>query len=127
MKAPELVRHVARAVAAAGGRAWVVGGSVRDALLGRPGKDWDLEVHGLSAEDLQRALARFRASPPVGQSFAVFKVRGSDLEVDVAVLGGGPAGCAAALSLRALRPELSVLLVEATSYGATPVSNTRLA
>jgi flavin-dependent dehydrogenase len=38
---------------------------------------------------------------------------------DVAVLGGGPAGCAAALSLRALRPELSVLLVEATSYGAT--------
>jgi len=92
MKAPELVRHVARAVAAAGGRAWVVGGSVRDALLGRPGKDWDLEVHGLSADELRLALARFRASPPVGQSFAVTKVRGSDLEVDVALAPAAPEG-----------------------------------
>ncbi len=38
---------------------------------------------------------------------------------DVAIIGGGPAGCAAALSLRELRPELSVLVVEGTSYGAT--------
>ena len=38
---------------------------------------------------------------------------------DVAIIGGGPAGCAAALSLRELRPELSVLVAEGTSYGAT--------
>ena len=37
---------------------------------------------------------------------------------DVAVLGGGPAGAAAALSLRQLRPELRVVLVEASRYSA---------
>jgi flavin-dependent dehydrogenase len=36
--------------------------------------------------------------------------------IDVAVLGGGPAGCAAALALRANFPTLSVVLVEAGEY-----------
>lgn len=35
---------------------------------------------------------------------------------DVAVIGGGPAGCAAALTLRACFPALSVVLLEAGSY-----------
>jgi flavin-dependent dehydrogenase len=35
---------------------------------------------------------------------------------DVIILGGGPAGCATALSLRAHAPALSVTLVEASSY-----------
>jgi 2-polyprenyl-6-methoxyphenol hydroxylase-like FAD-dependent oxidoreductase len=37
-------------------------------------------------------------------------------ELDVIILGGGPAGCAMALSLRAHAPALSVALVEASSY-----------
>ncbi len=37
---------------------------------------------------------------------------------DVAILGGGPAGAAAALSLRRLRPALRVGLVEASRYSA---------
>jgi flavin-dependent dehydrogenase len=37
---------------------------------------------------------------------------------DVAVLGGGPAGAAAALSLRRLRPALRVALVEPSRYNA---------
>lgn len=36
--------------------------------------------------------------------------------LDVIILGGGPAGCATALSLRAHAPALSVALVEASSY-----------
>lgn len=36
--------------------------------------------------------------------------------VDVAVIGGGPAGCAAALTLRAHFPELCVAMVEAGDY-----------
>jgi flavin-dependent dehydrogenase len=35
---------------------------------------------------------------------------------DVVIIGGGPAGCATALSLRAHAPALSVALVEASSY-----------
>lgn len=36
--------------------------------------------------------------------------------IDVAVLGGGPAGCSAALTLRATFPALSIVLVEASDY-----------
>jgi flavin-dependent dehydrogenase len=43
---------------------------------------------------------------------------------DVAVLGGGPAGAAAALSLRRLRPALRVALVEASRYNAWRVGET---
>jgi flavin-dependent dehydrogenase len=35
---------------------------------------------------------------------------------DVAIIGGGPAGASAALSLRQLRPQLRVLVVEASHY-----------
>jgi len=43
---------------------------------------------------------------------------------DVAVLGGGPAGAAAALSLKRLRPALRVALVEASRYTAWRVGET---
>ncbi len=43
---------------------------------------------------------------------------------DVAVLGGGPAGAAAALSLRHLRPALRVVLVETSRYTAWRVGET---
>jgi 2-polyprenyl-6-methoxyphenol hydroxylase-like FAD-dependent oxidoreductase len=43
---------------------------------------------------------------------------------DVAILGGGPAGAAAALSLRQLRPALRVAIVEASQYSAWRVGET---
>jgi flavin-dependent dehydrogenase len=43
---------------------------------------------------------------------------------DVAVVGGGPGGCAAALALRAHAPGLSVALVEATDYAEPRVGET---
>lgn len=45
----------------------------------------------------------------------------SERSCDVAVVGGGPGGCAAALSLRAHAPALSVVLVEASGYEALRV------
>lgn len=70
---------IARAVAAAGGRAWLVGGAVRDQLLGLPAKDLDLEVFGVPAERLPELLAPFGRVEPVGQSFPVYKVAGIDV------------------------------------------------
>ena len=54
--------------------AWLVGGCVRDALLGCPGKDFDVEVFGLGCESLARALARWGKVDLVGQSFGVVKL-----------------------------------------------------
>ena len=60
----------------AGGRTFVVGGAVRDALLERPVKDFDLEVFGLSPEAILEALAPIARVEPAGDSFPVFKVAG---------------------------------------------------
>jgi tRNA nucleotidyltransferase (CCA-adding enzyme) len=65
---------VAAAVRAAGGRGLVVGGWVRDRLLGRLSKDLDLEVFGIRREQLVPLLERFGRVEPVGQSFPVFKL-----------------------------------------------------
>lgn len=43
---------------------------------------------------------------------------------DVAILGGGPGGAATAISLRAHAPELSVVLIEASSYDAPRIGET---
>ncbi len=73
-EALEPARAIAAAVSAAGGRAWVVGGFVRDRLLGLDPKDLDLEVFGIPAVDLPALLGRFGRVEPVGQSFPVYKV-----------------------------------------------------
>ncbi len=55
---PPVVRRIAARVHAAGGRALLVGGSVRDFLTGTALKDYDLEVFGIAADDLERLLGR---------------------------------------------------------------------
>src|SRR5512138_3376848 len=69
-----LAHEIAREVAGAGGRALVVGGWARDALLGRPSKDIDLEVFNLSADRLRELLHTFGPVQTVGESFTVYKV-----------------------------------------------------
>jgi tRNA nucleotidyltransferase (CCA-adding enzyme) len=77
----ELALDIARAARDAGGRALIVGGWVRDRLMGRASKDVDLEVYGIPAEPLRELLARFGPVNIVGESFTVFKVA----DVDVAL------------------------------------------
>ena len=69
----EVIR-IAEAVRDAGGRALLVGGWVRDELLGLPPKDADLEVFGIPADRLRAMLERLGRVETVGESFAVFKV-----------------------------------------------------
>lgn len=64
------------------GRPYLVGGSVRDALLGRPAHDFDVEVFGTGFERLREVLATFGPTDVVGKSFGVIKVRLSDREYD---------------------------------------------
>lgn len=76
-----VARAIATAVRAQGGRALVVGGYVRDALLGHRSKDLDLEVFGLPAATLKGVLAQFGSINTVGESFTVFKVQGLDVSL----------------------------------------------
>lgn len=53
---------------------YLVGGCVRDALLGMDNKDFDLEVFGVSYEQLVPALSRWGRTDLVGRSFGVVKL-----------------------------------------------------
>lgn len=79
----ETVNEVARLVRDAGGRAFLVGGCVRDSLLGAGSgiKDFDIEVYGLGSEKLEEVLkSRFRLDL-VGRSFGVMKLHHADIDV----------------------------------------------
>jgi tRNA nucleotidyltransferase (CCA-adding enzyme) len=58
------------------GRPRLVGGGVRDWLLGLAPKDFDIEVAGIDFDGLRRALSAFGPTDVVGRSFGVVKVRG---------------------------------------------------
>lgn len=80
----DAVQTVAGLVRAAGGRAWMVGGSVRDLLLGaRQVKDVDLEVFGLEPPRVQEVIGQRFAFDACGLSFGVLKLR--HIAVDVAL------------------------------------------
>jgi tRNA nucleotidyltransferase (CCA-adding enzyme) len=71
-----------QALRRAGGKPRIVGGSVRDWLLGLKPKDFDVEVYGLDYEALGRALRHFGPTDVVGRSFGVLKVRLGGVEYD---------------------------------------------
>jgi tRNA nucleotidyltransferase (CCA-adding enzyme) len=79
---PKKILALARAVKDAGGRALLVGGCVRDALLGRQPKDWDVEVYGVEPAQLRALLERFGRVDAVGEAFTVYKL-GHDLDVSI--------------------------------------------
>src|ERR1043166_9130227 len=71
---PEDLRAMLDAVRRVG-RPRLVGGGVRNWLLGLATKDFDIEVGGVDFETLHRVLAPFGSTDVVGRSFGVIKVR----------------------------------------------------
>lgn len=82
---PPLVPALCRAVRDAGGRLYLVGGPVRDLLLGSTPQDFDLEVYGLEADALRRVAAGFGRCKEVGRAFGVLKLAAGGMEIDLAL------------------------------------------
>lgn len=84
------ILNLANAIREAGGRAMLVGGCVRDELMGIAPKDWDVEVYGIEPVRLSGLLEAFAATlgeegvpvNAVGEVFAVYKL-GRDLDVSL--------------------------------------------
>jgi len=74
---------VCEVISAAGGRALVVGGCVRDAVLGTAAKDLDIEVYGIGPAELVPLLGEHFRLDLVGQAFGVVKLHG--LPIDIAI------------------------------------------
>ncbi len=77
------VLEICRSVTAAGGRAYLVGGLVRDRLMGSTAeaRDYDLEVYGLDGAQLRGLLERFGRVNAVGEAFTVYKVGDIDISI----------------------------------------------
>lgn len=79
---PQKLVDVSLAVRDAGGRALLVGGCVRDGLMGIEPKDWDLEVYGVAPERLREILDAHGPVNVVGEAFTVYKL-GSDIDISL--------------------------------------------
>jgi tRNA nucleotidyltransferase (CCA-adding enzyme) len=82
MITPTKITKLAEAVKANGGRAMLVGGCVRDELMGIEPKDFDVEVYGVEPEKLKKILETFGRVDAVGEAFTVYKLGN---EIDVAL------------------------------------------
>jgi tRNA nucleotidyltransferase (CCA-adding enzyme) len=85
---PSLLTSVAREIAAAGGEAYLVGGWVRDRLMGVPsgarGTDFDIEVYGLALDPLMAILKKHGKPSLVGKAFGVITLTREGVTYDFA-------------------------------------------
>ncbi len=71
------------AVRGVGGRALLVGGCVRDAVLGAPASDLDVEVYGIDPANLIDLLESRFEIDLVGKEFGIIKLRGVPIDVSI--------------------------------------------
>ena len=72
---------IAQLVADKGGRAYYVGGLVRDRLMGRPCSDIDIEVHGIEPKDLFELLKGVGEPLSFGSSFGIYSLKGTNIDI----------------------------------------------
>ncbi|CAN5317713.1 hypothetical protein BH10ACI3_BH10ACI3_11900 [soil metagenome] len=82
MDMSQKVNSLAKIIAENGGRAMLVGGCVRDELMGISHKDWDVEAYGVEPARLRELLDNFGDVNVVGEAFAVYKL-GNDIDVSI--------------------------------------------
>ena len=66
-----------------GGRTMLVGGCVRDGLLGIPSADIDCEVYGLAPDALRALAAQFGDVDDSGEKYGIFALRGEGIDLAV--------------------------------------------
>ena len=81
MQQENMIQDIAAAVHQLGGRALLVGGCVRDGLLGIPCYDIDCEVHGVAPDKLRSLLARFGDIDESGEKYGIFTIRGAGVDI----------------------------------------------
>jgi len=79
---PANILELAMTIRQQGGRALLVGGCVRDQLMGTQPKDWDVEVYGIEPTQLRHLLDQYGEVNVVGEAFTVYKV-GPHLDVSL--------------------------------------------
>lgn len=71
---------IIKALQQEGAVSYLVGGCVRDLVLGIDIKDIDIEVHGQAIEQVQKVLERFGEVSLIGKQFGVLRIHGIDVD-----------------------------------------------
>lgn len=77
------LRHIEQLIRRAGGRMWLVGGCIRDLVLGRQPHDLDIEISGLPPGRLHTLLTEHFSVQFVGKAFGVFKLQGLPIDISI--------------------------------------------
>ena len=77
------LRKIEQLIRRAGGRTWLVGGCIRDLLLGRQPRELDIEVTGLLPGQVHALLAERFSVQFVGKAFAVFQLQGLPIDLSI--------------------------------------------
>lgn len=85
-EAYKMVVKLAREIEKADGRVLLVGGSVRDMLMGKISKDFDVEVYGLDAKIVEAITQKIGKVSDVGKAFGILKISvGDGIDIDVSL------------------------------------------
>lgn len=76
-----MLNEIINKISQHGGTCFLVGGAVRDEILGLDPKDQDIEVFGLNGEQLQSILSEFGEVNLVGRAFGIFKLNEFDFSL----------------------------------------------
>ena len=79
---PNRLLKIAGDIRDAGGRAFLVGGWVRDALLGKSCRDYDVEVYDMAQDALVPILSKYGRTNLVGKAFGVIHLAMKGLSLD---------------------------------------------
>ena len=80
------ILEIAKLIKISGGKTLIVGGFIRDILFKQTPKDFDIEVYGLSAKNLEEILKKFGKVYDVGKTFGVLKISlPNDIEIDISL------------------------------------------
>jgi tRNA nucleotidyltransferase (CCA-adding enzyme) len=82
----ERIRQFAETVALNRGRAYIVGGTIRDEFIGIESKDIDIEVHGIPAKPLRKIIeSHFPNVEDIGEVFGVLHTIVDGVEIDISL------------------------------------------
>ena len=77
------VKQITQLFKKKGADIYLVGGCVRDSLLGLSPKDIDIEIYKLSAETIEAILSKHFKIDTVGKNFGVFLLKGYSIDVSL--------------------------------------------
>lgn len=77
----KITQEIAKKINEKGGKTYFVGGYVRDLLMGIDNKDIDIEVHGVTPDQLEIILDSIGQRIEIGESFGVYSLKGCNIDI----------------------------------------------